>query len=643
MIRKTRSTGFIRRLLRDTSANTLALTAAAVIPLIGVVGGGVDTGRIFLAKSRLQQACDSATLAARKQLGATELDESGIPSELHETADNFFQTNFADGSFGTTNTSYELSHEEGTRMDGDASTRVPTTLMAVFGYDNVQVDVDCSADLNLPNIDVVLVLDMSGSMNTDTDGVRRVDALKDAVYAFYDEIMAVKPANARVRMGLVPYNASINVGKLLNDLNPAYISDSPFYQSREAVFEDVLVDEGDPGGERLVSDRREPVTREKSWLGSNTSFDYSWSSNPDHPSYGRAACDAYDGTYMVDGDRWVISNDDYDRNYYPGRHPSATGGCEARVRKYRTFEERPPRYERRFKNYIYKEMDQDTSIFKLYDYEEGRFTRAGAPSGLEGATEYSRWNGCIREVETVNERDFDPLPANAYDLNIDHIPSADKATQWVPQWPEVSFDRGRKAQVTTDYDLDNRSVICPQPVHKLQEYPLQGGSRNPVFSNRIDSLVARGNTLHDIGIIWGGRLISPDGIYAADNASAGNGEPIVRHVIFMTDGLSFPNPGRMNVYGNYDMDERFAGAAPDGTWSRGQLEPIHQARFRAVCESVKKKNITIWTVTLELPRDPSMISCATGESRALDSESADELAANFRKIATSIAELRLVK
>ncbi len=646
--------GIFRRLLKDTAANTLAITAASVIPLIGVIGGGVDTGRIYLAKSRLQQACDSATLAARKQLGARELADSGIPADLHDTADNFFDTNFQPGTYGTTDTSYELTYATGTQMDGTASTQVPTTLMSIFGFDDVGIDVECSADLNLPNIDVVLVLDMSGSMSSSTGGVTRMAALKDAVFAFYDELMEVKPANARVRIGIVPYNANINAGQMLMELNPDYVADEFTYQSRVANFQDVMVDPGKPSEEELYSDRREAVTREKSWLGSTGWFDYSWASDPDHSAYGRAACDAYDGTYTVNGERWVISEDDYYSNYFPNRHPSARGGCEARVRKYRMTDPIPPRYEKQFQNYTYKPMTLGMHGGKIFKDGDA----ITLPIGNRGSNVTSRWKNCIEETTTVATKNFNPVPDGAFDLDIDHIPSAgDSDTQWRPLWDEVTFDRITKAAVTTADDhstvqKDNigsnnhfyrvKEGTCPIRTYKLQTYNLSGGERNSTFEERINSLVPNGGTLHDIGMIWGGRLISPDGIFSADNTEAENGEPIARHLIFMTDGQMGGNPAFQTAYGNYDMDERFAGRANNGKWSESALAVIHNARLDAVCRNIKNKNVTIWTLSFTLPLNNHTRGCATGESRAMQANDRQKLIDNFRRIATSIAELRLV-
>src|SRR5690349_5571340 len=61
---------FLTSLLRDARANTLALMAMAVIPLAGMVGGGVDISRMYIVKTRLQHACDAGALAGRKTMGS---------------------------------------------------------------------------------------------------------------------------------------------------------------------------------------------------------------------------------------------------------------------------------------------------------------------------------------------------------------------------------------------------------------------------------------------------------------------------------------------------------------------------------------------------------------------------------------------
>ena len=53
------------KLLRDQRGNAMMLTAAAIIPVIGIVGSAVDIGRAYMAQLRLQQACDAGVLAGR--------------------------------------------------------------------------------------------------------------------------------------------------------------------------------------------------------------------------------------------------------------------------------------------------------------------------------------------------------------------------------------------------------------------------------------------------------------------------------------------------------------------------------------------------------------------------------------------------
>jgi hypothetical protein len=45
--------GLLGALLRDQSGNTLMLIAAAIAPLLAMVGGGIDMGRSYLSEVRL--------------------------------------------------------------------------------------------------------------------------------------------------------------------------------------------------------------------------------------------------------------------------------------------------------------------------------------------------------------------------------------------------------------------------------------------------------------------------------------------------------------------------------------------------------------------------------------------------------------
>ena len=224
--------GVLTRLAEDTSGNTVLLMAAGLLPLMAMIGGGVDMSRAYLAESRLQQACDAGVLAARKELGSSPAAGAAIPSTVATIGQEFFDLNFIAGQYGTENSTFQMTLEGDYSISGAASVDVPTTLMTVFGYDNVPVSVACGSQLNFPNIDLMMVLDVTGSMRhtNDGDSLSRIDSLRDVVKNFHAEIEANKTPASRMRYGFLPYSTNVNVGHLLQD---DWVVDQWTYQSRE--------------------------------------------------------------------------------------------------------------------------------------------------------------------------------------------------------------------------------------------------------------------------------------------------------------------------------------------------------------------------------------------------------------------------
>ena len=60
--------GLTRTLLRDQRGNTLAIMAASLIPILGLIGSGLDLSRAYLVKAKMQAACDASSLAARRAI-----------------------------------------------------------------------------------------------------------------------------------------------------------------------------------------------------------------------------------------------------------------------------------------------------------------------------------------------------------------------------------------------------------------------------------------------------------------------------------------------------------------------------------------------------------------------------------------------
>src|SRR5690554_1762808 len=142
-----RRRGILRALSRSESGNVLAITAAATIPMLGVIGGAIDISRIYLTKSRIQAACDSAVLAGRKAMTTVT-----YTPQAKARADSMFNFNFQEGDYGTSGTSFNSSADAEGMVSGTAQTTVPMVIMGMFGAGPSDLTVQCSADIQVPNI-----------------------------------------------------------------------------------------------------------------------------------------------------------------------------------------------------------------------------------------------------------------------------------------------------------------------------------------------------------------------------------------------------------------------------------------------------------------------------------------------------------
>ncbi len=71
--------------------------------------------------------------------------------------------------------------------------------MHMFGFNTLPLSVTCDASLNFVNTDVMLVLDVTGSMAEDVNGNstsntanQKIQALRDAVLALYDTLTPIQ-------------------------------------------------------------------------------------------------------------------------------------------------------------------------------------------------------------------------------------------------------------------------------------------------------------------------------------------------------------------------------------------------------------------------------------------------------------------
>ncbi len=209
-----------RRFLVGERGASLPLLAVLTIPIVGIIGLTIDSGRGYLVKARMGDALDAAMLAA-----AHVKDENKIDDEIRK----YFDANFPPGYMGATVTltAADVDQVAGT-IDVSASANMGTTFMRLFGKESVQVGTGTQVTRETVSMDVVLSMDMSGSMsNSDGSGSTRIIAARTAALTLVDVLYGNKTGSDLLTIGLVPWNGAVNIwqdGTSFTGTSPSTVS-----------------------------------------------------------------------------------------------------------------------------------------------------------------------------------------------------------------------------------------------------------------------------------------------------------------------------------------------------------------------------------------------------------------------------------
>ncbi len=216
----------------DTSANIALMFGLMVPVLVGVAGVSLDYSQAFLVKQRLAQALDAAALAA----AASSTDEAVIVQKVND----FFDANYPLDKIGVT---FEpVVNIVGDEVIVTGNAYYNTTFLSVLGIDVINIEAETTVLREVQGVEVVLVMDNTGSMSINSNIVALREAASNFVYIMYgidpDEGATTDPAlldsmvtrdPSYIKIGLVPYSSSVNVGPygLGEDKNGDYYG-SPF-------------------------------------------------------------------------------------------------------------------------------------------------------------------------------------------------------------------------------------------------------------------------------------------------------------------------------------------------------------------------------------------------------------------------------
>ena len=189
------------RLLQAFSRNEagqIAVTfALLIVPVLLAVGASIDISQAMTARNRLGEALDAAGLAVASTVGLSDQEKSQLASK-------FLYANYPGKEIGSVTGLTVTSVTQpapGVRVSG--TSKVYTTFMGIVGVSSLEVNVNVEVVSEAKSLDVVLVLDTTGSMSG-----TKITTLKTAATDLANKLMV----GNTVKIGVVPFARYVNIG-----------------------------------------------------------------------------------------------------------------------------------------------------------------------------------------------------------------------------------------------------------------------------------------------------------------------------------------------------------------------------------------------------------------------------------------------
>lgn len=195
----------LKRFQRDERGAFLVLFGILAIVLIATSGAVVDFTRIEQARTRAQNALDSAALGLQPHV----FDTSPVRNSQYfiDEGTLLLEEQLADERITAEVTGATINVREG-QLILNARITVPTAFVALVGVSNVSARLVSEATRKRLNLEVAMVLDNSGSMAS----YSRMTELKKAAKKATDILFDYQATQPNVFISIIPFTQYVNVG-----------------------------------------------------------------------------------------------------------------------------------------------------------------------------------------------------------------------------------------------------------------------------------------------------------------------------------------------------------------------------------------------------------------------------------------------
>ena len=187
---------------RDRRGNVAIIFALSLLPIIGLIGAGIDYGHAISVRVALQAGLDSTALMLTKK--ATTLTSG----QLQTMAQNYFTALFNRPEAQNVSITATYTTNGGSQVVVSGSANVATNFMQVMGFHTLNVTGQATAKWGFSRLRVALVLDNTGSMAESG----KIDALKTATNNLLTQLQGDVQQAGDVYVSIIPFVKDVNVG-----------------------------------------------------------------------------------------------------------------------------------------------------------------------------------------------------------------------------------------------------------------------------------------------------------------------------------------------------------------------------------------------------------------------------------------------
>lgn len=194
----------LKRFAGSCAGNVSIAFAIALAPLTASVGGAVDYTRTFTIGSEVQSALDTGVLAAAS-LSQTRPAEDVVRAYVEAAISE--HRGVIESLVVTVTPNVALNART---VAAEATVTVPTVLLGVAGIERLALSREAEGTEQVRNLEISLVLDVSGSMSGS-----KIMALREAAAEFIQVVMA-NDISDMTSVSVIPYNGGVRLPDFVN-------------------------------------------------------------------------------------------------------------------------------------------------------------------------------------------------------------------------------------------------------------------------------------------------------------------------------------------------------------------------------------------------------------------------------------------